>query len=71
MFPKVSIIIVNWNGKTDTLECLESLKNNDYPNYEVVIIDNGSKEKFQVSDPKIKVIIIKKILVFLAVIMLA
>ena len=64
MFPKVSIIIVNWNGKTDTLECLESLKNNDYPNYEVVIIDNGSKEKFQVSDPKIKVIYNKENLGF-------
>ena len=64
MIPKVFIIIVNWNGESDTLECLESLKNNDYPNYEVVIIDNGSKEKFQVSDPKIKVIYNKKNLGF-------
>jgi GT2 family glycosyltransferase len=47
MFPKVFIIILNWNNWPDTLECLESLKNNDYPNYQVVIIDNGSTEKLQ------------------------
>jgi len=64
MLPKVFIIIVNWNGELDTLECLESLKNNDYPNYEVVIIDNGSKDKFQVSDSKIKVIYNKENLGF-------
>ena len=64
MLPKVFIIIVNWNGKVDTLECLESLKNNDYPNYEVVIIDNGSKDKFSISDSKIKVIYNKENLGF-------
>jgi len=25
-YPKVSIIILNWNGLNDTIECLESLK---------------------------------------------
>jgi len=51
---KVSIIILNWNGLEDTIECLESLKKIAYPNYEVIVIDNGSvgndaqrlKEKF-------------------------
>jgi len=64
MIPKVFIIIVNWNNWTDTLECLESLKNNDYLNYKVVIIDNGSKEKFQISDSKVKVIYNKENLGF-------
>jgi len=64
MNPKVFIIILNWNGRDDTLECLKSLKNNDYPNYEVVIIDNGSKDKFSISDSKIKVIYNKKNLGF-------
>jgi len=41
--PKVSIIMLNWNGLEDTIECLESLKEITYPNYEVVIVDNGSK----------------------------
>jgi GT2 family glycosyltransferase len=40
--PKVSIIILNWNGYKDTIECLESLKKIDYQNYEIIIVDNGS-----------------------------
>ena len=41
--PKVSIIILNWNGLEDTIECLESLKKITYPNYEIIVVDNGSK----------------------------
>jgi hypothetical protein len=43
IYPKVSIIILNWNGLKDTIECLESLKKITYPNYEVIVVDNGSK----------------------------
>jgi len=43
--PKVSIIILNWNGWPDTIECLESLNRLDYSNFEIILIDNGSKEK--------------------------
>jgi len=43
MNPKVSIIILNWNGLKDTTECLESLKKITYPNYEVIVVDNGSE----------------------------
>jgi hypothetical protein len=42
--PKVSIIVLNWNRKADTLECLESLRRMRYPNYEVVVVDNGSTD---------------------------
>ncbi len=42
-FPNVSIIILNWNGKNDTIECLESLKKITYPNYTVIVVDNGSE----------------------------
>jgi len=42
-YPKVSIIILNWNRLEDTIECLESLKKITYPSYEVVVVDNGSK----------------------------
>lgn len=42
-YPKVSIIILNWNGLKDTIKCLESLKKITYLNYEVIIVDNGSK----------------------------
>lgn len=40
---KVLIIIVNWNGLADTLECLASLKKLNYSDYEVAVIDNDSK----------------------------
>lgn len=44
MVPKVSIIILNWNGWKDTVECLESLYQIKYPNYNVILVDNGSKD---------------------------
>jgi GT2 family glycosyltransferase len=42
--PKVYIALLNWNGLRDTLECLESVYKLDYPNFEVVVVDNGSKD---------------------------
>ena len=42
--PRVVVIILNWNGKEDTLECLSSVKQLDYPNYETVVVDNGSSD---------------------------
>jgi len=41
--PKVSIIILNWNGLDDTAHCLESLEKMTHPNYDIVVVDNGSK----------------------------
>jgi GT2 family glycosyltransferase len=40
--PRVAIIILNWNGLEDTIECLESLKNVIYPNYKIIVVDNHS-----------------------------
>ena len=42
MMPKVYILILNYNGWSDTIECLESVFRNSYLNYQVVVIDNGS-----------------------------
>ena len=42
--PGVTIVVLNWNGLTDTLACLESLSHLDYPSYEVVVVDNGSSD---------------------------
>ena len=41
-WPKVAIIVLNWNGWRDTIECLESVLRNDYPNYQVIVVDNNS-----------------------------
>jgi len=40
----VSIVIVNYNGKEDTLNFLQSLKKTDYPNYEIIVVDNASTD---------------------------
>lgn len=39
---KVFIIILNWNGLRDTIECLDSLRKIDYTNFEVIVVDNAS-----------------------------
>ena len=58
--PKASIIILNWNGKEDTLECLESVGKIDYPNFDTIVVDNGSSDEsvkaFQKEFPKVKVL---------------
>lgn len=43
--PKVSIIIINYNGYIHTKECLESLLKIKYSNYKIFLIDNDSKNK--------------------------
>ncbi|NLE27493.1 MAG: glycosyltransferase family 2 protein [Clostridiaceae bacterium] len=43
--PRVSIIILNWNGWEDTIECLESVYQITYPNYDVIVVDNGSENQ--------------------------
>lgn len=42
---KVSIIIVNWNGLHHLKKCLPSLKKINYPNYEIILVDNGSTDE--------------------------
>jgi len=42
--PTVFIVILNWNGVEDTLECLASIRNLNYPSCHTVVIDNGSTD---------------------------
>jgi len=44
MEPKISIIIVNYNGKRYLKDCLSSITENSYKNYEVIFVDNGSSD---------------------------
>jgi len=37
--------VLNWNGWKDTLECLQSLYDQDYANACIVVVDNGSKDE--------------------------
>jgi GT2 family glycosyltransferase len=43
-YPKVFIIVLNYNGKEMIKNCLSSLFKLDYSNFEVVLVDNNSKD---------------------------
>ncbi|UCF70165.1 MAG: glycosyltransferase family 2 protein [candidate division WOR-3 bacterium] len=43
-FPLVYVLILNWNGKSLTIDCVESLMKSDYPNFRTLVIDNGSTD---------------------------
>jgi len=43
--PKVSVVVATYNGARTLTNCLESLKRLNYPDYEVVVIDDGSKDR--------------------------
>jgi GT2 family glycosyltransferase len=40
----VFIILLNWNGWEDTIECLESLRKVTYSRFKTVVVDNGSTD---------------------------
>ena len=42
--PKISIVILNYNAGSLLLDCIESIKNTDYGNYEIIVVDNASKD---------------------------
>jgi GT2 family glycosyltransferase len=60
MTPIVGIVLVNYNGRDDTLECLESLGDLSYPNWFAVLVDNASTDgcaaAVRASFPEVRVI---------------
>lgn len=44
MHDKVYVVVLNWNGWSDTAVCLSSLRRLRYENYEVIVVDNGSTD---------------------------
>jgi GT2 family glycosyltransferase len=61
--PRISIIILNYNGKKWVKKCLDSLCNQTYTNFEIIFVDNASIDdsaKFvRENYPKVKIIINK------------
>jgi GT2 family glycosyltransferase len=41
---KVYIILLNWNGWKDTIQCLESVLRSNYPDFRVIVCDNCSTD---------------------------
>lgn len=42
--PEISILIVNYNGLVHLEECLASVYAQDYPDFEVIVVDNASHD---------------------------
>jgi len=47
VWPKVSVVVCSYNGAPTLRACLESLQGLDYPDYEVIVVDDGSKDNTQ------------------------
>jgi GT2 family glycosyltransferase len=43
--PRVSVVVCCYNGAATLRECLESLIGLDYPDYEVIVVDDGSTDR--------------------------
>jgi GT2 family glycosyltransferase len=58
--PIVYTVLVNWNGWPDTDHCLRSLRNLNYPNNHVVVIDNASTDdsvlQIRKSQPEVRIV---------------
>lgn len=46
-YPMVSVIVCSYNGGKTLKDCLESLDQVNYPNFEIVLVDDGSKDDTQ------------------------
>jgi len=42
--PLVSVILINYNGSSDTIECVESLTKVTYDNLKIIVVDNASTD---------------------------
>jgi hypothetical protein len=45
--PLTYVIVLNWNGRDDTLECLASLRDSAGPSVCILVVDNGSVDGSQ------------------------
>jgi hypothetical protein len=66
--PLVSIVVLNWNGEDIIKECIYSLLDQTYSNYEIIIVDNASTDNsvdiIKNEFPEIRLIINQKNLGF-------
>lgn len=46
-YPKVSVVVASYNGARTLKPCLDSLQRLNYPDYEVILVDDGSTDETQ------------------------
>lgn len=44
MYQRVTVIILNWNGRRYLAPCLDALLAQDYQDFEIILVDNGSTD---------------------------
>ncbi len=50
--PVVGVILLNWNGKEDTQECIPSILASGYPHISIYVVDNNSKDPQEIKEIK-------------------
>ena len=43
-WPRISVVVCSYNGSRTIRECLEGLKRVEYPDFEVIVVDDGSSD---------------------------
>lgn len=44
VFPRISVIVCTYNGSATIKKCLEGIRNLDYPDFEVIVVNDGSTD---------------------------
>jgi GT2 family glycosyltransferase len=60
MMQRVDVVVLNWNGWSDTIACLQSLQHQDYYNFNLLVVDNdstdGSVERIKQAMPSLEIL---------------
>lgn len=60
--PLIITLVLNYNKRQDTLECLASLEQNTYKNHKIIVLDNsstdGSVEAIRAAFPAVEVVVL-------------
>jgi O-antigen biosynthesis protein len=56
-YPKVSVVVPSYNGERTLKACLDSLQKLNYPDYEIILVDDGSRDatrQIALANPKVR-----------------
>ncbi|PYO71704.1 MAG: glycosyl transferase, partial [Gemmatimonadetes bacterium] len=58
-WPRVSVVVCSYNGARTIGDCLDGLARLDYPDYEVIVVDDGSTDRAAVIARRYPVVVIQ------------